>query len=306
MIERLLRQFPYEVRVPPPPSDRDWVDYTLFELQSGYSDYYSTAMAVMLRTLRVPARVASGFAPGELDEAEGGYIVYESDAHSWVEVFFPGYGWINFEPSSLRALPFRPTDEARTPIDALGGGTGDDLDPFYEDLFGDGGGSLGDYTPPLPPRRDEAWLAALSVLGALLAIAALAYGVLLAVFRRGLSGLPWHARWYAELRRLAAWAGLAGRPSQTPHEYVRWLDRRLPGTERLVSPIADCYVEGAYSGHQPGPETLARASRAWDEARGPLARRIVLRGVIAANERIRVLRTRLARRGEHQPAERLS
>ena len=293
-VEAFLRSMPYETRVPPPPADRDWVDYTLFDLQAGYSDYYATAMTVLLRSLGVPARVVSGFAPGSFDEQEGAFVVYESEAHSWVEVFFPRYGWITFEPSSLRALPFRPTDEAATPSELMGGGPIEDgFDLFPEELFGDDGGS---YTPPLPPRRDEAWIAALALLGALALLAVAAYGAVLALFRRGLRGLPWHAQWYAQLRRLAGWAGLAGRPSQTPHEYASWLDQRFPGSRALVEPIADCYVEGAYSGRTPGPEQLARAASAWEQARRALARRVILRGVIELQERGRALREHARRR----------
>ena len=292
-VERFLRSLPYETRVPPPPPDRDWVDYTLFDAQGGYSDYYSTAMVVMLRTLGVPARVASGFAPGEFDEQEAAYVAYESDAHSWAEVFFPRYGWITFEPSSLRALPFRPADESSPPIEAAGGATGTgDMDPFYEELFPDGG----DYVPGLPARRDDAWIAALSLLGFLALIGVGLYVGALALFRRGLRGLPWHARWYAQLRRLARWGGLGGRPSQTPHEYAAWLAQRFPGSEPLVRPIADCYVEGTYSGHEPDAETLARASSAWEEARRPLARRVMLRGILAGQSRARTAWETLARR----------
>src|SRR6185503_18694399 len=64
-------------------------------------------MAVLLRIEGVPARVASGFAPGEFDESTGVSIVRENHAHTWVEAYFPRYGWITFEPSSIRALPTR-------------------------------------------------------------------------------------------------------------------------------------------------------------------------------------------------------
>jgi hypothetical protein len=273
--------------VPPPPADRDWVDYTLFDSQAGYSDYYATAMVVLLRSSGIPARVVSGFAPGEFDENEGAYIVYESEAHSWVEVFFPRYGWINFEPSSLRALPFRAADEqAINPDLSLAEGGGEMLDPFFEEMFGDLGG---EYLPMMPERQDRPWIVALALLLGLGALAGLLYLALMAIFRRGLKALPWHAQWYAQLRRLASWAGLAGRASQTPFEYARWLDERFPGTGRMVRPIADCYVEGAYGGRQPDPETLAQASKAWDDVRRPLARRVLLRGVIAARDRYQAL-----------------
>jgi hypothetical protein len=89
---------------------------------------------------------------------------------------------------------------------------------------------------------------------------------------------------------------LSGRDSQTPFEYTDWLESRYPGTGKMVRPIAEVYVQGAYSGEDPGPEELARASKAWENLRRPLARRVFLRGVIAARERFDELREQVARR----------
>ena len=138
-------------------------------------------------------------------------------------------------------------------------------------------------------------LATLVVIGVVAAVVAAWYGMM-ALLRRGLRALPWHAQWYGQFRRLAAWAGLGGRDSQTPFEYTDWLENRYPGTGKMVRPIAEVYVQGAYSGEDPGPEELARASKAWEDLRRPLARRVFLRGVIAARERFDVIRERMAKR----------
>ena len=72
----------------------------LFNVQSGHCEYFSTAMAVMLRTHGVAARVVNGFLPGEYNEASGAYTVRQSDAHSWVEVYFPSTrSWVTFDPT---------------------------------------------------------------------------------------------------------------------------------------------------------------------------------------------------------------
>ena len=72
----------------------------LFNVKSGHCEYFSTAMAVMLRTRRIPARVVNGFLPGEYNEAAGAYTVRQSDAHSWVEAYFPeGQTWVTFDPT---------------------------------------------------------------------------------------------------------------------------------------------------------------------------------------------------------------
>ncbi|HET7114601.1 MAG TPA: DUF3488 and transglutaminase-like domain-containing protein, partial [Pyrinomonadaceae bacterium] len=72
----------------------------LFNVQSGHCEYFSTAMTVMLRTHGVAARVVNGFLPGEYNETSGAYTVRQSDAHSWVEVYFPSTrSWVTFDPT---------------------------------------------------------------------------------------------------------------------------------------------------------------------------------------------------------------
>ncbi len=71
----------------------------LFRRKSGYCEHYATAMVVMLRTLGIPARLVTGFLPGEWNEYGNYYRVRQRDAHAWVEVFFPQSGWITFDPT---------------------------------------------------------------------------------------------------------------------------------------------------------------------------------------------------------------
>jgi hypothetical protein len=89
--------------VPVPGKDQDYVDQFLFETKRGYCDNFSSSMAVMLRTIGIPTRWVKGFTPGEYNSTKGTnqyeFIVKNSDAHSWVEVYFPGSGWVPFEPT---------------------------------------------------------------------------------------------------------------------------------------------------------------------------------------------------------------
>lgn len=77
----------------------DPLAYFLFEKHAGHCEYFAAAMTVMMRTLGVPARYVNGFLPGEYNDVGEDYIIRASDAHSWVEVFFPSYGWITFDPT---------------------------------------------------------------------------------------------------------------------------------------------------------------------------------------------------------------
>lgn len=72
----------------------------LFERRQGHCEYFASAMAVMLRTLGIPTRVATGFRGGEYNDLTGSYIIRGRDAHAWVEVFFPNQGWVSFDPTA--------------------------------------------------------------------------------------------------------------------------------------------------------------------------------------------------------------
>jgi hypothetical protein len=111
-IETYLRQFPYDLNVVSPPPGRDVVDYFLFDAQRGYCDYYASSFVVLSRLAGVPARLAVGYAMGGYNPDRDCYEVTERDAHSWPEVYFPGHGWIPFEPTA----PFRPFERPAEPV----------------------------------------------------------------------------------------------------------------------------------------------------------------------------------------------
>ncbi|MHA6484811.1 DUF4129 domain-containing transglutaminase family protein [Paenibacillus sp. strain BS8-2] len=110
----------------------DFVDQFLFELKEGYCDYFSSAMAVLARSLDMPARWVKGFAPGVLPAEQYGpgemldgeefnpsgagmYTVRNSDAHSWVEIYFQGYGWISFEATAGFSFPYQIAEDEVAP-----------------------------------------------------------------------------------------------------------------------------------------------------------------------------------------------
>ena len=100
-IERHLRQgYDYSPNVP----ERTYpLAAFLFEDESGYCQQFAGTMALMLRMVGLPSRVVSGFAPGSLDEERGVYEIRDTDAHSWVEVYFREIGWVTFDPTPAAA-----------------------------------------------------------------------------------------------------------------------------------------------------------------------------------------------------------
>jgi protein-glutamine gamma-glutamyltransferase len=71
----------------------------LFERKQGHCEYFASSMAVLLRIVGIPSRVVNGFQTGEFNDVSAEYIVRASDAHSWVEAYFPGSGWVSFDPT---------------------------------------------------------------------------------------------------------------------------------------------------------------------------------------------------------------
>lgn len=94
----LRRHFGYTLD-PPSIEPSDPVGSFLFVSRQGYCAYFASAMAVMLRDLGIPARVVNGFQTGEYNRIGGDFVVRARDAHSWVEVYFPRYGWLPFDPT---------------------------------------------------------------------------------------------------------------------------------------------------------------------------------------------------------------
>ena len=159
-LETYLRTtYPYTLDLPTPPYNRDLVDYFLFDLQRGYCDYYASAMVVLARASGLPARLVTGYAGGTWEAQAAQFTVTEANAHSWAEVYFPGYGWIPFEPTASQPQPERPEQPSIPPA-----GVEDALLINPTSSWQAGLAALGDWV-----RRAWGWLGlALAGLGVLL------------------------------------------------------------------------------------------------------------------------------------------
>ena len=93
-----------------PEGTTDPLEYFLFESKQGFCNYYASAEVLMLRSIGIPARLAVGFAQGEPNIQNTFYTVREKDAHAWPEVYFPGFGWIEFEPTGNQEPVNRPLE----------------------------------------------------------------------------------------------------------------------------------------------------------------------------------------------------
>ncbi|MFN0096265.1 MAG: transglutaminase-like domain-containing protein [Dehalococcoidia bacterium] len=272
-LEAYLRAFPYDLAVEVAPPGQDFVDYILFDLKRGYFDYQATAMAVMLRTLGVPARVAVGFVLNPTDATETTYAVSKDDQYSWVEVFFPTYGWVNFNPTADK-----PEGSA---IGALGTGAGlndpaalDDLNSLFGDISGLAGTPAADALSATPVVNEgPPWTLIWSLVAALVGLAALAFAGRTA-WNWGLGGLEGPVRLWARTQRLAGWAKLGATRPETPRQWSNRLGHTLARPNE-TSRLADAFEEARY-----GRPDLQRVDPATTEDAYKRVRNTLFRGIL--------------------------
>ena len=271
-----LRNFNQTYSIPTPPLNVDAIDHFLFTQQAGYSDYFASAMAVLLRASDVPARLASGYAVGDFNQATSSYVVTFADAHSWPEVFFPGYGWIPFEPSpSLEPIVHGPPPPPELRFNP--GGL-DIFDPFDEflDLYGDPAElDLPDVVrPPEETSVTGVFRAVFIRIGlAVAALAGLIAGLFLLVFltwQAGFVGLPYPHGLYARMARLGAYGGIRPTRDQTPVEYAARLADGMALDPDDAAAVAHGFAKVRYGGRDLSEEERSQLQERWDTLRGAL------------------------------------
>ncbi|MDE3103263.1 MAG: DUF4129 domain-containing protein [Chloroflexota bacterium] len=263
-IESFLRtNYRYAPVVRPPPPGEDPVDFFLFNLKEDFCEYFASSMVMMLRADGVPARLVEGFTTGTFDPSLGKYVVKQANAHAWVEAYFPGYGWIEFEPTPSET-PFARPDAPANGSAAAGGTTSEpnDLTPggdaiSKEDQIGQGGDASGSggATSSLP--LDPTPLVAL--LGAIL-LAILAFVARFEFRFRGLS--PIEASW-GKARLLASYVGHPSTASETTYEFAAALGRAVPEARAPIETIANARVRERYAPGGASDEDRAKAEDAW-------------------------------------------
>jgi transglutaminase-like putative cysteine protease len=266
VIESFLRTtYRYAPTVRAPPPGKDPVDFFLFDLKEDFCEYFASAMVVMLRELGVPARMVEGYTAGTLDPNTGKFVVKELDAHAWVEVYFPLYGWIEFEPTPSQAPIFR------TDAEAIGGGTaGGDADPsgdgtgidrgdadFPQDVEPTEGEGFGDTVATAVQNFDPRPIGAL--LGGLLLLLLLAF----ARFQLRFRGQPSVDSAWGKTRLLASYAGFAANPAQTTYEYASMLGEAVPDAKSPIQDIAEARVRDRYTPAGASADDVDRAVSAW-------------------------------------------
>jgi transglutaminase-like putative cysteine protease len=222
----------------------------------GFCQQYATLMALLLREHGIPARYVQGFLPGNLSPLTGIEEIPNSSAHAWVEVYFPGYGWVIFDPtggsrSQAEVLPIGREVDGPSPRPSRSIAP-DDGRPDPERTPG---AAVGPTTPTNGPGGAGAFL-----IVALLLVAAVG-GVAFAAWQRGPRGPTTPDGAYDGVTRLATRLGFGPRPTQTAYEYAAALGDVLPNIRPELQTVATAKVEVAYGRRTLGEDRI-RALRA--------------------------------------------
>jgi transglutaminase-like putative cysteine protease len=291
-IERYLRtNFKYTLQLPHT-LQRDPLANFLFERKQGHCEYFASSMAVMLRIVGIPSRVVNGFRTGEFNDLTSQYLVRASNAHSWVEAFFPGYGWVSFDPTPAAPLEIRTGwGRAMLYVDALASFWREwiiNYDVSHQHLLGQQATrstldwlrhaedlSRRQYQRLLnAARRSQqtmadaplSWGAMAVCASALLILGANAQRLWRAIARRRVAARPEKSPraaatiWYERTLRVLARKGVRKSPAQTPEEFLR----SIPDAE-LREPISRLtrHYERARFGNS--PEDAARLPELFEE-----------------------------------------
>jgi len=291
-VEKYLRENDlYQEKINLPPFDRDVTDYFLFQSKQGYGEYFSTAMLVLLRLNGVPAREVVGYLPGGRAE-DGRLVSLENQAHAWVEVYFPQYGWIPFDPTPHPGVPpitrgpqvlpqVNATDPNTPAVGDLAGGQdrldarGEDrLRQLDEELNG-GFGSGGAYVPLTQQRAVSPLFFVIPLLFGLFAL------VVAFLWLRTFRGMGGAGQWYARMTRATRLTGLIRwNQTTTPYETAASVAQRLPGSKDAAMLIAQRYAEEQYAGRPPDAADAAETRTAWMRLRT-----LVLQSALPGNRR---------------------
>jgi transglutaminase-like putative cysteine protease len=259
-IDNYLSQIPYEEEVEAPPEGTDGVEHFLFTQKSGFCVYYASAMAVMLRSVDVPSRLVVGYLPGEPGEDVGQYTLRDKHYHTWPQVYFPDYGWVDVE-----ATPSDTEGEVAIEIPWVSGQVIERL-PQWDIWLELGALTLPSGTPKITPEEKpknnsviRGRLPFADVLGkTLLYIIIGIFIVILLLFPVFLFRSSFY-RWlwrvdranaasmvYARMCRLASLVKLGPKPQQTPLEYTAELTSAFPQQARSLDSIVQTYVENRF------------------------------------------------------------
>jgi transglutaminase-like putative cysteine protease len=264
-IKGYLSKIPYKTDIKAPPEGIDGVEYFLFTQKAGFCVHFASAMAVMLRSVGVPTRLAIGYLPGDPGSDKGEYILRDKYYHAWTQVYFPGYGWIDIEatPSSSQSSASQVTlsgPVVSSEIIAKQPQWDIWLQAFFGLLPAPDTGTAVTVAPTYHIPRPWAFAAKLGqalLIIIMIVIIALFLMVMWLFVRSSFYRWIWRvnrldlaSETYKKLCLLGAMIKISPRPQQTPLEYSAVLAEEFPERAGEIQEITQAYLERQFGGRQ--------------------------------------------------------
>lgn len=297
-IKRFLKQQEYSLEIEGPEFGVDGIYYFLFQTQDepcasvdpdcdtekikGYSQYFGSSAAVLLRSVGVPARFVAGWGAGEYVPDAGLFLIRDKDRHGWTQVYFPDYGWIDYEVTPGKQTIDRgrlaPSLAGGDPFAAGGIGAAEDDPDFIQDiadlerLAREAREADGEF----PIREDDVaedefifpWRPFAWAGGVIVVIV-----IGMAIWKFSLRGMAPPTRAYARMVRVASIMGIKRRPNQTAQEFAQELGERTVSASEHASFIALEFQRQIYAG--PNSAEDAERSRELDRAWRKVGRALI-------------------------------
>ncbi|MBN4064503.1 transglutaminase domain-containing protein [Dehalococcoides mccartyi] len=299
-VKAFLRDQEYSLEIAGPEFGVDGIFYFLFQTQDepcasddlecdtskikGYSQYFGSSAAVLLRSVGVPARFVAGWAPGQYIPDAGMFLVRDSDRHGWTQVYFPEYGWIDYEVTPGTKVQSRgqiaPSPTGGDPF-AAGAVSSSEEDPLFlqdiadlERLAREARASGGDFPAQSStdisedfvfPWRPFAWAGGVAV----------AIGVVMFIWWFSLRKMDAPTRAYARMTRIASLLGMKRQSNETALEFAENLGERTVAASESALFIGNEFQRRVYAGPSSGDQAIDDYAKSLDKAWRKVARALV-------------------------------
>ena len=259
LAQGIKQRFPTARDIPFFEEDEDLVESFLFKYQGGYSDHYATVLTIMLRSIGIPARFATGFGQGDFNPFTGYYLVHNTDAHAITEAYFPGQGWFSFDPlPGHEIVPVSFEDDSAFSV----------VKWFWDWV-------AGWLPPPILAFFEGLWKTSLEILGYVIArvwrfVSGSIVGAVVGAIAASVAGMGiWFAikqiRNWLRRRKFARWPqmeqlyqqmlsqlklkGHMKKANQTPSEFMSRLEKKYqPEAVGIMKEITNAYLQWRYGG----------------------------------------------------------
>ena len=267
LTQEIKQNYRIQPNIPFLAEDQDLVETFLFDWEGGYPDHFSTTLTIMLRSLGIPARLATGFSTGRFNPFTGLYLIRNTDAFALTEVYFPNYGWFKFDPIPGHELIPPSIEESQTFTvirqlwNWVAGWLPSPVAGVFNYIWNVIIGSLISFVTGLWRFFSQGWGGVLTGLMTLVGVSFLGWLGWQQIqrwrYQRWLSQLPPIEGLYQQMLKLLADQGIVKHPSQTPFEYLETVDSTVDRSQReVVEEISEAYVSWRYGEYEANVDYL--------------------------------------------------